>query len=133
MRITHRLAFTLCVLLIASASSAQTTATASWTQTELPPVASTFQNTLQIDTAAPVPLTATCIAAIAPATGSTCSAPFPLTGPTTNHTYVLIVCNGTFCASASTGGSTPGLGGFKIKVTVTVTSGDDDENEPEAD
>lgn len=124
-----RFAILVLVTLFASSAHAQTSASATWTQTEAPAVAGAMQDTLQIDAVAPVVLTPTCVAATAPATGSNCSAPFALSTPTAAHTYVLVVCSGGFCAATSTGGQAPGLGGFKIKVTVTVVSGSDDEDD----
>lgn len=121
-----RILFTIIALAFASTVHAQTTATATWTQAETPAIASAYQESLQIDAAAPVTLTATCVAAGA---GSTCSAPFALTAPTVSHTYLLTVCNAGFCAATSTNGAVPGLGNFKIKVTVTVTSGDDEDDD----
>lgn len=120
-----RVLFSLSLLVCwASVASAQTTATAAWTQTEAPPIANALVNTMRVDSLAAVPLTTTCVAATAPATGSVCSATFPLAGSVTNHSYILTVCNsGGLCsaASASTGGTVPGTGGFKVTITITVT------------
>lgn len=125
----RRIVFALAALLACStpaAAQATVTATANWSQTEAPAVAQAFTETMKIDTQAPISLTAACVAATAPATGSACSATFPVASPTTNHSYVLVVCNSGFCSSASTGGAPPGLGGVKITFTVTITGTDDD-------
>lgn len=127
MRSLHRvyLTFLLAVLGLPAVAAGQTIqATAQWNQTEPPPVAGVMTDTMKVDTLAPVAVTPTCVAA---GTGSSCSASFTVTGPTALHSYVLIVCNTGFCASMSTSGQAPGIGGFKILITVQVTPGDDDE------
>lgn len=114
------------VLLLASPAWAQTiTATAQWSQTETPVVAGVMTDTMKVDTLAPIAITPTCTAA---GTGSNCSATFTVTGPTASHSYVLMICNSGFCASMSTSGQAPGIGGFKILITVQVVPGDDDED-----
>lgn len=129
MRSAHRVVLTFLtlalVLTLPAFCSAQTiTATAQWNQVEPPAVASTFVNTMKVDTGAFVGLTASCVAA---GTGSSCSAPFTVAAPTLSHSYVLLVCTGTFCSSTSTSGQAPGTGGLKILITVTVSTGDNDD------
>lgn len=108
----------LLVTVVPTLLSAQTaTFKLAWTQAEAPVIAAAFQYTLKVDTAAPVLMTAACVAS---GTGSTCSASLPalVSG---SHTLILTAVNG-FGSTASdplTGGppSKPTL----LTVTVTIT------------
>ena len=108
--------------LLAQTAHAQTNAVVTWNQTEPPATAGAFLYTLKVDSLAPAPLTAACVTATAPATGSACSAPFALANPTSIHTYVLVAANNFGSASMTLGpGAVPGSSGIRVQVTVVVT------------
>lgn len=101
---------------------AQSTATATWNQSEAAGVASTFNYQLQVDATTPQVLQPNCVAAVAPATGSVCTSAFTLTNPSAIHRYVLTASNAFGQGILSLGpGAVPGTGGFKVIVQVTIT------------
>lgn len=87
-----------------------------WDHGEPPAVAGAFTDTLQIDAAAPVPTTATCVVR---GTGSRCtSAPFTLVSGA--HTLIVTASNGFGSASSAPLSGAPPSQPVNVTITVTV-------------
>lgn len=113
--------FLACVL-PAKAEAQTTTATLSWAQSEPLATVQTFVYTYKVDSGIAVAVTPACVAAVAPATGTTCSTPFVPTPPLGPGVHVISVTatNGIGSATGILNGAAPTVP-TQIKIIFTVT------------
>lgn len=110
------------IALPSAADGQTTTATLSWSQTETLATVQTFTYTLKVDSGSAVAITPTCLAAVAPATGTTCANPFAPTPPLTPGVHIIAITatNGIGSATGVLNGATPSVP-TQIKLIFTVT------------
>jgi len=102
-------------LLLAPALEAQVPAVrVQWDHTEAPALASTFAFTYKLDAAAPIPLTATCVAN---GTGSRCSAPI---APLAAGQHTIFVTATSALGSATSAPLTGASPSTPVNVTIAI-------------